>query len=67
MTEYMKVKIENKGEIEVPEGSKVSNVVEKLDHHLDSVVVLSKGKPLPIDEKIEEGMQLKIVPVVSGG
>ncbi|MFP4000453.1 MAG: MoaD/ThiS family protein [Thermoplasmata archaeon] len=63
----VKVKIEGEGELEIPEDSKVSTVVERLDHHLDSVVVISEGKPLPIKEKLEEGMSLKVVPVVSGG
>lgn len=63
----MKVKIEDQGKIKIPEGSKVSTVVEKLDHHLDSVVVLSEGKPVPLEEEVKEDMALKVVPVVSGG
>ena len=63
----MIVDIENDEDVEVPEGSKVSTVVEKLDHHLDSVVVLSAGKPVPLEEEVTEDMTLKIVPVVSGG
>lgn len=63
----MRVKIENEGDIEIPKGSSVSSVVEKFDYHLDSVVVLSKGKPVPLEEEVDEDMTLKIVPVVSGG
>ncbi len=63
----MKVKIEGEGKIEIPEGSKISTVVEKLDHHLDSVVVLRDGRPVPLDDEVEEDMDLKIIPVVSGG
>ncbi len=63
----MKVNIEDEGSVEIPEGSQVSTVIKKLDHHIDSVIVLSNGEPIPLDEKIEEDMDLKILPVVSGG
>jgi len=63
----MKVNIEDKGSIEVPEGSQVSTVVKKLDHHVDSVIVLSDGEPIPLDDEVKENMKLKILPVVSGG
>ncbi len=63
----MKVYIEDEGEIEVPEGSQVSTVIKKLDHHVDSVIVLSDGEPITVDDEVEENMNLKILPVVSGG
>ncbi|MEF8832282.1 MAG: MoaD/ThiS family protein [Candidatus Thermoplasmatota archaeon] len=63
----MKVNIEDEGKMEVPKGSEVSTVIERLDHHIDSVIVLSDGEPIPLDDKIEENMTLKVLPVVSGG
>ncbi|MBS3781663.1 MAG: MoaD/ThiS family protein [Candidatus Thermoplasmatota archaeon] len=63
----MKVEVEGEGKVEVPEESQVSTVVKKLDYHLDSVIVLSEGEPLPLDEKVEEDITIKILPVVSGG
>ncbi len=63
----MKVNIEDEGKVKVPEGSRVSAVIEKLDHHIDSVIVLRDGEPLPLDHELEENMDLKILPVVSGG
>ena len=63
----MKVYIEDEGEIEIPKGSQVSDVIEKLDHHIDSVIVLSDGEPITLDDQLEENMKLKILPVVSGG
>jgi len=63
----MKVNIEGEGKIEVPEGSQVSTVIEKLDHHIDSVIVLCDGEPITLDDELEENMTLKILPVVSGG
>ncbi len=63
----MKVNIEDHGKVEVPEGSRVSAVLEKLDHHIDSVIILCDGEPIPLDDELEEDMDLKILPVVSGG
>ena len=63
----MKVYIEDEGEIEIPKGSQVSDVIEKLDHHIDSVIVLSDGEPITLDDQLEENMELKVLPVVSGG
>ncbi len=63
----MKVYIEDEGEIEIPKGSQVSDVIEKLDHHIDSVIVLSDGEPITLDDELEENMELKVLPVVSGG
>lgn len=63
----MKVKVEGEGEIEVPENSEVSSLVNKLGYHLDSVIVLENEEPLPIDSNLEDGMHLKIISVVSGG
>jgi len=63
----MKVKIEGKGSVEIPEGSQVLTVVKKLDYHMDSVIVLSEGEPIPLDDELEENMTLKVLPVVSGG
>ncbi len=63
----MKVKVEGEGEIEVQENSEVSSLVNRLGYHLDSVIVLENEEPLPIDSNLEDGMELKIISVVSGG
>ncbi|MFW5945874.1 MAG: MoaD/ThiS family protein [Candidatus Natronoplasma sp.] len=63
----MNVNIESEGKVEVPQGSRISAVIEKLDHHIDSVIVLCDGEPIPLDHELEENMDLKILPVVSGG
>jgi len=63
----MKVDVEGEGEITLESGKSVSDLVSKLDHHQDSVIVLRDGEPLPLDEKLEDGMKLKVVSVVSGG
>ena len=63
----MKVDVEGEGEITLESGKLISDLVSKLDHHQDSVVVLKDGEPLPLDKKVEDGMKLKVVSVVSGG
>ncbi len=63
----VRVEIENDGPIEVPKGSDVSDVIQSLDYHIDSVIVLSDGEPVPLDDEVKEDMTLKILSVVSGG
>ncbi len=63
----MKIKVKDEGKVQVPDESTVKTVLEQLDYHLDSVVVISEDEPLPLDQEVEEGMTLKIIPVVSGG
>ncbi len=63
----MKIEIKGEGPIDVPEGSEVSDVIESLDYHVDSVIVTSDGEPVPLDDEVKENMTLKILSVVSGG
>lgn len=63
----MKVKVEGEGEVSLPEGSDVSSLVEKLDYHQDSIIVLSGDEPVPLNEDLKDGMDLNIISVVSGG
>jgi sulfur carrier protein ThiS len=63
----MKIKVENEGEVILPESSKVSDLIQELDYHQDSVIVIHDGKPMPEDEKLKDDMKLKIISVVSGG
>lgn len=63
----MKVNLEGKGPLEVSEGSTVKDIVDRLDHHIDSVIVVNEGSPVPLDEEVEEGQNLKVISVVSGG
>ncbi|MFO7792774.1 MAG: MoaD/ThiS family protein [Candidatus Saliniplasma sp.] len=63
----MKVDVEGEGVVKLEPGKLVSDLVKKLDHHQDSVIVLNDGEPLPLDEELDEDMNLKVVSVVSGG
>ncbi|MBS3816635.1 MAG: MoaD/ThiS family protein [Candidatus Thermoplasmatota archaeon] len=63
----MEVEVEDEGKVCVSDNSDVSTLLEKLDYHLDSVIVLSDDEPVPLDHPLKEDMKLKIVSVVSGG
>lgn len=63
----MEIFVEDNGSIDVPQKSIVSDIVQKLDYHLDAVIVVKNGTPLPLDTTLKEGDRLKILSVVSGG
>lgn len=63
----MKVKVEGKGEITLPDKSDVNTLIRNLGHHIDSVIVLNDGEPVPDDAEIKEDENYKIISVVSGG
>lgn len=63
----MKVKVDGSGEVSLSDGANVSNLIEKLDHHQDSVIVLEDQKPIPLDKNLEDEVEYKIISVVSGG
>lgn len=62
----MKLKVDGE-KLELPENSTVSQVLETLDHHQDSVIVLDGETPLPLDRELSGEEDLKIISVVSGG
>jgi sulfur carrier protein ThiS len=69
----MKVKVEiqpdNKViDIDIDKDSAiVTDVLLKLNIKPDTVIVIKKNIPIPIDENIENGDKLKIIRVASGG
>jgi len=63
----MKVKVEGEGEISLPEKSDVNTLIRELGHHIDSVIVLNDGEPVPDDADIKESEVYKVISVVSGG
>ena len=68
----MKIKIklsrtnENK-EIELQTGSTVNDVLKKINLKPDTVIVMSNDKPVPVDDKVEDGQDFTIMQVSSGG
>lgn len=59
--------VEGEGVVTLEPRKSVSDLVKMLDYHLDSVIVLDEGEPLPLDKELKDGMKLKILSVVSGG
>jgi sulfur carrier protein ThiS len=53
--------------IDLKKGSTVEEVLEKLKIKPDTVVVISKDKPIPIDYQIKNIEELTILQVSSGG
>ncbi len=63
----MKVKVEGKGEVDLPDKSDVNTLIRELGHHIDSVIVLNDGEPVPDDAEIKENEEYRVISVVSGG
>ncbi len=68
----MKVKAETlprgpHGEVELPGGATGADLLEALALQPDAHVLFREGVPIPLDEPLRSGDDLKIVLVVSGG
>ena len=48
-------------------GSKVINILERLDIKPDTTIVMKNKSPIPIDDDLNEGDDLTIILVSSGG
>ncbi len=49
------------------EGERVDDLLEKLEKNPEAVVVKRNGKIVSEAEKLSEGDEIEIIPVVSGG
>jgi sulfur carrier protein ThiS len=54
-------------EINLESGSTVEDVLNKINLKPDTVIVINKFKPIPIDDEIKDGEELTILQVSSGG
>lgn len=66
----IKVKISRTKEtknLELEARTKVQDALKKLNLKPDTIVVMSKNKPIPIDDELQEGEELVIIQVSSGG
>ncbi len=69
----MKVKIKflggfdkNEEEVEIEKGKKYSDLLKSLGINPETVVVVKDGKPVPVDDFVEEG-EIVVMRVISGG
>ena len=57
----------NKQDINLENGSTVLDLLKKINLKPDTVIIMDKEKPVPVDEIIEDGQKLTIIQVSSGG
>ena len=66
----IKVKLARTNEIkklDLETESTVHDAIKKINLKPDTVIVMNKNKPIPIDDKLEDGEELTIIQVSSGG
>jgi sulfur carrier protein ThiS len=66
----IKVKISRTNEtkeISIETGSTVEDVLKKINLKPDTVIIMNKSKPIPIDDEIKDGEELTVLQVSSGG
>ncbi len=53
--------------VELPDGSTVSDAIRKLGLYPDGWIPVKGDQPLPADEVLRDGDEIKLISVVSGG
>ncbi len=53
--------------VELPDGSTVEDLVRALSYLPDGWIAVRDGRPIPVDEPLTDGDELKLISVVSGG
>ena len=54
-------------EMDLKKGATGMSLIEDLNLAPDSYILARSGKPIPIDEELEDGETLTLISVVSGG
>jgi len=54
-------------EIDLKKGSTVKEVLKKINIKPDTIIVIRKDEPIPIDEELINGERLKILEISSSG
>ena len=54
-------------EIDLKSGSKVYDLLKKIQLRPDALIVLKDNMPIPVDDILGEGQELSILQVASGG
>lgn len=68
----MKIKIKisrtnKENEVQMKKGSTVLDLLNKLKIKPDTVVIMSKKTPIPIDDTLKDKQEITIIQVFSGG
>jgi sulfur carrier protein ThiS len=53
--------------IKMKSGSKINDLIKKLNLKPDSLIVLQENIPIPVDDNLVVGQRLSILKVASGG
>ncbi len=53
--------------MKISDQAKISNLLEKLDKNLESVVVKRNGMVVTEEEELSNGDEIEVIPIVSGG
>jgi len=54
-------------EIQLTKGSNVGDLLKNLNVRPDTVIVMSKNMPIPVDDTLNENQEVTIIQVESGG
>lgn len=54
-------------QVNLPHGSTVEDVIRNLELNISTRIVLRNNLPIPIDEEIIDGDELRVIETVSGG
>lgn len=54
-------------ELDLKDNSTSQDVLKELDLKPDTVIIIYKDRPIPIDEELKKNAQLTIIQVSSGG
>ena len=60
-------RISEKKELKLEAESTVEDLLKKIDLKPDTLIVMNKGTPIPIDNILKDGQELTIIQVSSGG
>lgn len=63
----LRVGLDESGEMEIPKNSQIIHLLEELDLNPETLVVKLNGKIVPEEEVLNNGDEVEIIPVVSGG
>ena len=63
----MRVWGKDQEELELPDGSSIEKLLEKLGIERETVVVKVNDRICPESEKLSEGDEVLIIPIVTGG
>lgn len=55
------------GSHSLPSGAQIIDLLEQLDRNPETVVVKRNEKVVPEEEELEDGDEIEVIPVVSGG